>query len=285
MKCKLSTLWNWIHNQLWISNPRKESYYILKNFFSLSEKDFIIDTQVEVSLKKLKTLKDIIRRRNLHEPFAYIFQKKEFFSLNFKVTPDVLIPRPETEELVELALKEINKISFEHLLGMDIGTGSGCIAISLLKNCPKIQTIYAIDREPKTLVIARENAILLLKEKANQIRFLVWDILQKNLLFENFFHFLIANPPYILVHEHEKLQKEIFFEPYEALVVEKPTYFFYRFFKNAFLLLKSNGYFFLESSPSLIPLQKKILKRIGFSTVFVYKDYNHLERFLVTRKP
>ncbi len=285
MKCKLSFLLNRLNKWIFIPNSRKELFYILKEFLHLTEKDFIIDNEIDISYTKIKELISILKRRNQREPFSYIFQKKEFCSLDFKINHNVLIPRPETEDLVEITIQEIRKWNSNSLIGMDVGTGSGCIAISLIYYCDQIQLIHALDINPKAIELAKENASNILKQKIHRLKFFNIDLINQEYNYKEFFHFIVSNPPYILYEEYKKLKPEIFFEPYTALVVEKPLYFFYKFFKKCYELLKNQGKLFLETSPSLVFLQTKILTKIGFQKIKILKDYNHLERYLIVEKP
>lgn len=285
MKIKLKNLWQKIQNKLTIQNSRKEAYYILKEFFQLNEKEFILNNEIELTKGQYKKILKIINERNLRKPFSYIFQKKEFYSMEFKINENVLIPRPETEKLIDIALDYLNSSTENPLIGLDIGTGSGCIAITIVKYCKKIQSMYAIDLSKEALQIAKENAICLLKENHTILKFLLLDITKKiNNQFFYYFDFIISNPPYVLKEEYEKLEPEIFYEPYPSLVVKNPLYFFYKFFKNCFKMLKEKGILFLESSPTLIPLQKKILEKMGIENIKIYKDYSDFDRYLIIKK-
>lgn len=285
MKIQLQDFWKKIEYKLKIQDARKEAYYILKEFFQLNEKEFILNKEIELTKNQYKKILKIINERNLRKPFSYIFQKKEFYSMEFKVNEKVLIPRPETEKLIEITLEYLNHNSENQLVGLDIGTGSGCIAITLVKHSKKIQSMYAIDINKEALQIAKENAIRLLKEDHTILKFFLVDITKKinNQLFYDF-DFIISNPPYVLKKEYEKLEPEIFYEPYESLVVEKPLNFFYKFFINCFKILKDKGILFLESSPTLIPLQQQILERIGIKNIRIYQDYSNFDRYIVIKK-
>lgn len=284
MKYHLSFLLKKLKKWLPIENSRIELMYILKEFLQLTEKDFIIDKKIELSRKKVKDLIFLLRKRSQREPFAYIFQKKEFCSLNFTINPNVLIPRPETERLVEIVIEEIQKSNSNSLVGLDVGTGSGCIAISLVYYCNKIHLLHAIDINPKAIELAKENARIILNEKFHRICFYTSDITKKEFNQKDYFDFIVSNPPYVLYQEYINLDPEIFFEPYTALVVEKPLYFFYKFFKKCYFSLQKGGKLFLETSPSLIFLQSNLLKKIGFQNIKKLKDYNRLERYLIAER-
>ncbi len=268
-----------------LENPRKESIYILKNYLNLQEKDFILNSIVHFNKKQLKELIQIINKRKEGIPFAYIFRKKEFFSIPFFVNEFVLIPRPETEILVEYILKEIQRLNTKYLC-LDIGTGSGCIPISIIKNSHQIKKFIAIDISKEALKVARKNKILNLNlEQQKILKFLQLDFIKsgEKLNFMNF-DIIVSNPPYILKEEFIQLEKEIFYEPMIALVVENPYIFYKKFFKNCMILLKKGGTLFIESSPKLIPLQLEILNEMNISNIEIIQDYQNLERFLIIKK-
>ncbi len=268
-----------------LENPRKESIYILKNYLNLQEKDFILNSVIYLNKKQLKELIQIINRRKEGVPFAYIFRKKEFFSIPFFINEFVLIPRPETEILVEYVLKEIQRLNKKYFC-LDIGTGSGCIPISIIKNSHQIQKFIAIDVSKEALKVARKNKILNLNiEQQKILKFIKLDFIKsgEKLNFINF-DIIVSNPPYILKEELIQLEKEIFYEPIIALLVEEPYIFYKKFFENCMILLKKGGMLFLESSPRLIPLQIEILNKMNISDMEIFQDYQNLERFLVIKK-
>jgi release factor glutamine methyltransferase len=160
-------------------------------------REFVM-THPEFKLSKVQGLKikSLIARRMKHEPIAYILGHKEFFGLDFKVTPDTLIPRPETELLVE----EVLKLAPKNRKIMDIGTGSGNIIISLAKNLPEKNNFVAIDISKKALTIARHNAKLHKVDK--KIKFLHGNLLDPIIKNRSMFHapcsmIILANLPYL----------------------------------------------------------------------------------------
>ncbi len=157
-------------------------------------------------------MRDLVQRRVAHEPVAYLVGHREFFSLDFRVTRDVLIPRPDTETLVVEAIEWLK--SQNSLRVLDVGTGSGCIAITLAVNCP-VATITAIDVSPAALAIARDNAE---KHKvAGRIRFEAGDLFDPLADGEQF-DLIVSNPPYISSAEIETLMPDVrLHEPLTAL--------------------------------------------------------------------
>ncbi len=200
-----------------IENPRLNAELLAGKVLNLDRVQLYLNFERPVSPDELSELREMLRRRANHEPLQYLLGETEFYSLNFKTSPKTLIPRPETEILVDFIVKnyqtffpEIEKI---HIL--DIGTGSGNIAIALAKNIPAAK-VLAVDVNAETLKIAQENAEK--NEVAAQIEFLEHDIFSS--LPEKFSqcHIVAANLPYISEAEMETLPREVVqFEPRIAL--------------------------------------------------------------------
>ena len=163
---------------------------------------------------ELTLIREYLKRRALHEPIQYILGVREFFGHSFKVGPGVLIPRPETEQLVELAIEYLKGIPEENRLVLDLGTGSGCIAISLAKAIPC--WVWAVDISDKALGIARENADNL-GVNVIQWRLGSWFSALKDEDLPQF-QLILSNPPYIPLGEKAQLEEQVRdFEPDEAL--------------------------------------------------------------------
>ncbi|HTA76000.1 MAG TPA: peptide chain release factor N(5)-glutamine methyltransferase [bacterium] len=163
---------------------------------------------------ELTVIRELLKRRALHEPIQYILGTREFFGHSFKVGPGVLIPRPETEQLVELAIEHLKDIPEKKRLVLDLGTGSGCIAISVAKALPC--QVWAVDVSENALQVAEENAI------NNGVSSILW---RKGNWFEALkpqdisqFQLILSNPPYIPLNEKPQLEPQVRdFEPKEAL--------------------------------------------------------------------
>jgi release factor glutamine methyltransferase len=220
----------------------------------------------------------LIKRRAEGFPVAYITGKKHFFGLEFEVEEGVLVPRPETEILVEEVLKRIPK--HKHTHGLEIGIGSGIIAISLLKNRKKL-LMTGVDISDKALQISTRNAI---KHKVID-RFFI----KKSNLFENIpenqkFDFIVSNPPYISEEEFKKLPREVKKEPKEALLAGKEGIEFYeKIVKEGVRFLKSKGFFAFEIGHTQGEKVKKILEKEGFKVKLV-KDLQELDRVIIGEK-
>ncbi len=230
---------------------------------------FEINTENEVYLQSaLQELKN-------HIPIQYIIGKTEFYGLTFRVTNDVLIPRPETEELVNWIVQENDQS--EKLKILDIGTGSGCIAISLAKLLPNSE-VTAIDISSEALKIAKENALL----NNVTIHFLEKNILETTELPHNF-DIIVSNPPYVRELEKEQMHPNVLRnEPHLALFVKdnNPLLFYDKIADLAKSNLTTNGTLYFEINQYLGSEMKELLQHKGFTTVELRKDLYDVDRML-----
>ncbi|MCM8757456.1 MAG: peptide chain release factor N(5)-glutamine methyltransferase [Candidatus Omnitrophica bacterium] len=231
--------------------------------------------------QKRYILEAIIRRLRL-EPLQYILGKTEFMGLEFKVASSVFIPRPETEILVEEALKIICnlKSTDQPLRVLDLGTGSGCIAISLAKYASKKITIDAVDISKEALELAKLNAELN-KVKVNFFKSNLFKRL-KPLTYD----LIVSNPPYLSKKEIPHLSREITYEPPIALEAGVDGLkFLYRIIKKAPLYLKEKGYLILEIGYNqLHPLRNLFENNKYLKIIDIVKDYCNIERIIVAKK-
>ncbi len=270
-----------------IENPRLDAELLIS--YALNSSRVQLYTQFDRVLEpeELKKIKELIKRRALREPLAYIRGVKEFYSLEFIVSPAVLIPRPETELLVEEVLKNppnppLSKGGEGGFKILDLGTGSGCIAITLAKHLPQAQ-IWAMDISADALEIAKLNA----KKHGveNQISFIQGDILlpeiQKAL---PPFDLIISNPPYIPSDQIPGLAPEVIYEPKLALEGGPDGLHFYQqislFSKTH---LKPNGWIILEIGENQAESLKTLFHDAGFESVEIQKDLAGKNRLLLTK--
>ncbi|PTQ96937.1 release factor glutamine methyltransferase [Mucilaginibacter yixingensis] len=186
-------------------------------------------------------LTDILSRLETGEPAQYILGETEFYGLPFKVSPAVLIPRPETEELVQWILDTTKQTPVKTIL--DIGAGSGCIAIALKKHLPNVQ-VYAMDVSAAALNIAKQNAVL----NEAEVHFIFDDILNPAEQLPQF-DIIVSNPPYVTLEDKEQMHRNVTdFEPHTALFVpqDDPLIFYRAITQFAAKKLNSNGYLFFE---------------------------------------
>jgi len=199
-----------------IEQPRAAAEILLAYTLGVGRVDLYVQYDRHLGLKELEIFKGFIQRRIQREPVAYIVGKKEFWSMDLKVTPDVLIPRPETETLVETVLAIVPlELRPAPLRVLDLGTGSGAIVLAIASERPG-NSFYAVDRSEQALDVARNNARTHKLDKA--VTFLQGDWFDPVRDRRRYFDVIVSNPPYILSQEFEVLPLEIAgHEPREAL--------------------------------------------------------------------
>lgn len=227
----------------------------------------------------------VVRRRAGREPLQYIVGNQEFYGFDFFVTPDVLIPRPETELAVELALKVLGNHSRQTTV-VDLCTGSGCIAVTLARLAPTVN-IVAIDKSSKALKIAERNAAQ--HQVADRIQLLEGDLLQplERLDFRSKVDMIVSNPPYIPSADYTTLQPEVRdFEPEMALIAgPQGTELHQRIIETAPAYLKRHGALIMEMGMGQAELLLEMIRASdAFVAPSVYKDLAGIERVLVARK-
>lgn len=233
---------------------------------------------IVVSTESATRFRAMLGRRMSREPVAYIIGAKEFFSLDFEVTPAVLIPRPETELLVEAALEFVASAHDCNVL--DIGTGSGAIAIALAFNAPKT-TIDATDISPDALAVARRNAQRHRCE--DRVRFLEADLFPSD---PSRFNLIVSNPPYVAATALMTLQPEIRqHEPHTALIDGSDGLEFYRRIAvSSRERLKSGGAVMVEVGAGQAPEVEALFRRAGFSNIDAIRDLARIERVIRARR-
>ncbi|MGD9929797.1 MAG: peptide chain release factor N(5)-glutamine methyltransferase [Mangrovibacterium sp.] len=224
-------------------------------------------------------LHEIVRRLKKHEPIQYILGETEFYGLPFQVTEDVLIPRPETEELVDWILKDLT-IAMPVIL--DVGTGSGCIPVSLKKFMPAAK-VMGCDISEKALKVARVNAGI----NQTEVAFFHLDILNP-LLPATFpgLDILVSNPPYVTEKEKQLMQPNVLaHEPHSALFVpdEDPLRFYTALVRFGRQHLKKGGKLFWEINEAFGPACVHLLQENGFDNVQLKKDINGKNRMIAAR--
>lgn len=265
-------------------------YLILEEKKQLRRIDLALQPDLVFSEADLQVWNSILEQLKLEIPVQYLLGKTHFYGLDFEVNENVLIPRPETEELVDWIIQENLKISsaqfgivsgekFKDLKILDIGTGSGCIAISLAKNLSNAQ-VFAIDVSEKALATAKKNAVM----NQVEVNFIKTDILKTNDLeklpasnfqFPTQFDIIVSNPPYVRNLEKQEIKKNVLdHEPHLALFVEDDNaLIFYR--KIAELARKNlspNGQLYFEINQYLGKEMVELLENLNFVTIELRKD-------------
>ncbi|NQV18591.1 MAG: peptide chain release factor N(5)-glutamine methyltransferase [Armatimonadetes bacterium] len=252
-----------------IENPQLNAEQIISHVLGINKTDLYLNSKAVLNREKSDVIERLIIRRTKHEPLQYILGETEFYGCKIKVNPDVLIPRPETELLVEKVLwKNIRSI-------LEIGTGSGAIAIALAKQMKNVQ-ITATDISEKALNTARQNADL----NNVSINFIQSDI------FENIkskFDIIISNPPYISQKEHDNLAPEIKdYEPEISLLAEdEGLFYFKKILENAKDYLTGKGKIYFEIGYDQAEKIKEIAKENCFDDINVFKDLNGFDRIMM----
>lgn len=258
-----------------------ESFFHLlsEKYLCLSRLEIALNPDREISKKETILFETALLNLKQKEPIQYIIGDTEFYSLPFKVTNAVLIPRSETEELVDWIInerrenreerRENRKEKIEKQTILDIGTGSGCIAISLAKNLTNVK-LTAIDISSEALKIAKHNAHI----NHVEVDFLEVDILNLKRSFSKF-DIIVSNPPYVREAEKEEMQSNVLdYEPKIALFVSNhdPLLFYRKIAEFAKNHLRNNGFLFFEINEYLPIETKKMLLNLGFSDIELKKD-------------
>ncbi len=253
---------------------------IMEYLKGYSAVDIVLHREDEVSLFITNRIKKIIMRLLENEPLQYILGEARFCGHKFKVTPATLIPRPETQELVDMIVKENQQTDLSVL---DIGTGSGCIAISLARAL-KFPKVRAIDISPAAIDVAKENAINL-KVKVD---FIEKDMLQLDGMEDCCtYDIIVSNPPYIAESESSGMDANVLdYEPATALFVpdDNPLLFYKAITDYACYALKPEGRLYFEINPRYVNELSKYISDKGFSEINVYKDMQARNRFITATR-
>ncbi|HPZ06601.1 MAG TPA: peptide chain release factor N(5)-glutamine methyltransferase [Candidatus Eremiobacteraeota bacterium] len=257
--------------------PSREAEILLEYVLNISREKLYVKLQDIFPAESLEEYKSLVIERTLGKPLAYIIKKKEFMSLEFFVTSSVLIPRPETEILVEEVIKWAKNI--KNPLVLDIGTGSGCIALSLSKYLEE-SFIYASDISEKALYIARKNALNL--GLSHKVFFYCGNLFEpvKNNK-KVFFDVIVSNPPYISPSEFPELSVKDY-EPREALLSQEEGFFFFkRIISDASDYLKTGGLLALEAGIGQAERVCELMKYHKFENISVVKDLSGIDRVIM----
>ncbi|WP_417874844.1 peptide chain release factor N(5)-glutamine methyltransferase [Xanthomarina gelatinilytica] len=248
---------------------------LMSHYLKLNRIALVLEPELTVSKEEEQPLFEALSRLKQEEPIQYIIGETQFYDLTFKVNEHTLIPRPETEELVLWIVKCHSERSEESQLKiLDIGTGTGCIAISLAKHLPKAK-VYALDLSKEALKVARQNAEL----NNVEVHFINADILNRdswNLEFKDLqFDIIVSNPPYVRNQEKAEIKNNVLkHEPHLALFVEDhdPLQFYHTISDIAVDKLTENGLLFFEINQYLGNETKQLLHNKGFKDLELKTD-------------
>jgi len=263
-------------------------YIVLESFHNIKRIDLALNPNMEMNSMQLLRWERVLAELKKEKPIQYILGETEFYGLHFLVNKNTLIPRPETEELVDWILVESRNLKFESLKILDIGTGTGCIAISLAKNLPNAQ-VAAIDVSEKALFVAKENA----KVNAVVVNFIKTDILKiddleqlptSNFQLPTHFDIIVSNPPYVRNLEKSKINPNVLeYEPHLALFVEDTDalLFYRKIAEFAKKNLSEKGKLFFEINQYLGIETVELLERLGFKNIELRKDIYDNDRMIL----
>ncbi|MEO6631134.1 MAG: peptide chain release factor N(5)-glutamine methyltransferase [Mucilaginibacter sp.] len=252
---------------------------VINEICNLSKAKIKAFPEIEISPQQIDELTNILEELKIGKPVQYILGKTEFYGLPFNVNPSVLSPRPETEELVEWVIELVgpSKLAVGSIL--DIGTGSGCIAISLKKNLPQF-SVSAIDISPEALQTAASNA----KLNNVDIQFIKADILNLNSEIEiPKPEIIVSNPPYVTLHDKTKMHTNVTdFEPHTALFVPEndPLIFYKAIADFAITNLTESGVLLLEINESYGNETVELLAAKDFKNIELRKDMSGRDRMI-----
>jgi len=257
----------------------------IDHFLNLNRAAYLLKKEEEISAEELSNFELILDELLKGKPLQYILGETYFYGLKFKVNPFVLIPRPETEELVDWIISVCHgdeqilhrKSKIVNLL--DIGTGSGCIAISLKKNLPNT-SVYAFDISADALEVAKRNAVL----NSVEVDFILDDILKSQYAIHNTqYDIIVSNPPYIKEDEKSAMHHNVLAnEPHKALFVsnENPLIFYNAIADFALKNLIKDGLLFFEINEYLGQQTVNLLKHKGFTNIELRKDMQRKDRMI-----
>ncbi|MFC1492527.1 peptide chain release factor N(5)-glutamine methyltransferase [candidate division KSB1 bacterium] len=267
-----------------ITNPKTSCEILLAHALGVKRLDLYLNYDKPVSDEERSRFKELYRRRMDHEPIQYIIGKTEFMSLPFIVNPDVLVPRPETELLVEKIIETCKeRWDNEDIRILDIGTGCGNIAVSLahfLRNA----SVEGVDISPEAVEVAMKNAEM--NDQVTNLKLFVKDVFRCTETDYSGLKVIVSNPPYVSKDQKEILAKEIVeYEPSIAVFTGDDNLEYYR--KIAGLghsWLGEDGVLFFEIGYDIGDSVKKLLEESGYDKIKVIKDYARHDRIVIAGK-
>ncbi len=261
-----------------VPDARLSAELLLSSVLNIKRLDLYLQFERILTPEELGHYREFVRRRARYEPVQYILGEQNFMGLNFSVNPDVLIPRPETEMLVELVLDEIQGRKSRNLNILDVGTGSGVIAISLAHFCPQCR-IIANDNSGKALATAEKNAESL---NTKHINFIHCEATELPGYVSEKIDIVVSNPPYVSENHYRDLHPQVKnYEPPGALKAGEGGMDFYRsFIPLSSLLLKPDGMIFMEIGFDQKEKIHFLLKESRFSHIEFIQDYQKTDRIV-----
>lgn len=276
------TLFRYLVSSIQLRESREEIvsmvYILMEHLFGLTRTQVLADVPLHVTSDQELAMQQVIERLNAAEPIQYVVGESYFFGRRFMVNRAVLIPRPETEELVREVVAAIHsQFSTPKIHILDIGTGSGCIPITLALEIPGAN-VMAIDVSDEALSVAAQNAALL----NAVVNFVKHDILSASLP-EDSFHVIVSNPPYIGNSEKTTMKQNVLdYEPHVALFVadDDPLIFYKAIARQAFRALKDTGLLAVEINERYSEEVAAIFLKEGFTAIKIIPDLSGKPRIV-----
>ena len=255
-------------------------FILLEHYLGYNRIKLALEPELTISEKDRQLFLDALKALKHQQPIQYILGETEFFGIPFKVNNDVLIPRPETEELVASIINDVSNL--DKITILDIGTGSGCIAIALAKHLPNA-SVFALDVGATALKVAKTNAEL----NTVSIEFLEADILNFKHFTSEKFDIIVSNPPYVRQLEKPHMKANVLDnEPHLALFVtnEDPLQFYKAITKFAVNNLNNKGMLYFEINEYLGNEMTQLLEKYNFSDVLLKQDIFNKDRMIKATK-
>lgn len=265
-----------------ITDAGTDLFYLLQSVAGFSKADYLLKKNTQMPQEEAAGFFELVQRRAKHEPCQYIIGNTEFMGLVFCVSPDVLIPRQDTELLAETAISKIASLREREDLPevLDLCTGSGALAVSIKKFCPEAE-VTASDISQAALAVAKKNA----QENGTEIRFIHSDLFEG--LKGERFDIIVSNPPYVTEEEYQTLMEEVrCFEPKSALTAGADGLDFYRLIAcQAKEHLKKAGSIMLEIGCCQAAEVSRLLEENGFADIRILQDLCGLDRVVTAQAP
>ena len=251
---------------------------LFKYYFNIDRVRMVLEPDLRLSESEMLKIHFAVKDLLKNKPIQYVTGETEFCDLKFKVNENVLIPRPETAEMISKIVNSQHSIVNSHCSIIDIGTGSGCIAISLAKMISN-SNVYALDISEEALKIAKENA----SNNNVNVSFIHDDILNLKNNIETKFDIIVSNPPYVRELEKAEMHNNVLgWEPHNALFVSDndPLIFYRNILEFAKTRLNKNGEVWFEINEFLSKEMTDLCHELGFSDIEIHKDFRGKERIL-----
>ena len=268
---------------LYAEHECESIFYILaEHVFKSTKSEIHLNFNNNIPIEKLLDFNNCLSELKQSKPIQYVIGESSFFDLNFIVNENVLIPRQETEELVNLIIND-NLNSKSRLKILDIGTGSGCIAISLSKNISKAE-VFACDISEKALEVAKNNAV---RNNCN-VSFFKLDIANcENYKVNEKFDIIVSNPPYVIKDQKSAMQKNVLdYEPHIALFApdDSPLFFYDKILQFAEKYLVSGGWIYFEINEIYHSQIEELISKFNYKNIEIVKDINDKFRMAKAQK-